>query len=1490
MRYLIPAILFLISHATHAGEDWKARVDDVVSARVVSITAEEGTLKRDAEGVVIRDGKEVARLRIRTPSGVCKVLSGEVRKGDLVVAAPDAGDSSDENPDETADAGQDQGDATGESPGLNELTNRPPAAVQTLLKAEGAYELAAHVADSDENLAAAEEAIERIYPAIEARLTGDLTARVAGLLHKWGKGDLGSLISEDHFAEGRYKLAPVYPAAHETGPAYEKGEYGQVALIDPHPELWAMPGMWGRPPAPADFSGWSMDAGMLTVMNPVGALIRTDFELTDAEMRGQVKAGTGQGVYLILSSDVIVRFYPQVGRHMPGNVGLRFGHNNLRTMTHWGNVDELKADEWVDFSLRLQNDRVQVTVAGSNVINVAVSEDENAVGGFRGHAGFGSFDRSSGGFRNIVVSALDVRGQRAVPRFRASSGYEKDGDAVDMLADGTRFRSLVHNHLESHKSQHRVESGMLSIRGAPYAQFTLDELAGEHYRVSGRMRWKEDGAVWFRAHSRLMLGLQIDEQNTSPYLIKYSTGNFHHVNRREKGPVFKKDEWYDWTFTYHAPLATLVVNDYTLRAAWTEELKSGGPVQFGLSTYNCDVDFEGMRFEALKERRYQLEPKEWQALLDEGQRHLDEARRLLAAEKEPGALVALDILEGKRPAVLATAEELQKVALDYRQKGDWTTYLAILEADVNRQEDGPEKEAARAVWLKAKEKYELAVSMTDIGEIGLDSMLKIAEDDIDGISPIAEGAIGRRVWLAVPGNEQLVQFDAASREELATMSPGFQPAHILDRGNYLLCIDAGASNRVVRIRVPDGTIHSQTALPAGEILGFTSGPDGTSYVSIDENGDGGRFEFGECRIHRIDEDSLKVTRTEAIGMSLAADPFGRYLFAGFVFAASPERVPDPGFLQVVPYGTNLDHLIRYRIKDDGLEYSGERPMPGIGGEDVVVSPDGREVAYLGRRGYIRQLMRTPVERGIPSYPSVEMRELQRVLAPGRSPLAMSWNPVSGEAYVLAADALHRVDGESGMTTGIIPVPASLPEQPIRQMEVTGDGKHLLIATAGERPGVFFAPIPEGGSGEDEIHARYFTAAGERQAEERMRSAGAMYLQIPEDLPELNRDPLEKRDAVPALDDVVVPAVGEPVSPSEAGGAGWRLRVQELESFVSRAADYPWSWLALCHEAESIYTNAPALRLEAGSQLLRMKEYDAARAAAHHVAQQGDARIRSRAYNLLSRIHEKEGNLGRAVTAGRRAIEADPANPLRYDRLGDLLALAYRPKAATHEYLTAWRIFPGLPDARTKLKAAGIEIPAAGETLSRTKLFETCSPSVVLIKHESGVGTGFLISRSGLLLTNHHVVMDAEGDITVTVSRGSDQPIKRVATVLASDALRDIALLQINPEGLGIEPLHINGADEVKTGDTITAIGNPGMGSQVLTQTATEGIVSNASRMLGTLRFIQVTAAVNPGNSGGPLLNPRGEVIGMVTLKAQLENVGFAVPSDELMDFLLESLK
>lgn len=166
----------------------------------------------------------------------------------------------------------------------------------------------------------------------------------------------------------------------------------------------------------------------------------------------------------------------------------------------------------------------------------------------------------------------------------------------------------------------------------------------------------------------------------------------------------------------------------------------------------------------------------------------------------------------------------------------------------------------------------------------------------------------------------------------------------------------------------------------------------------------------------------------------------------------------------------------------------------------------------------------------------------------------------------------------------------------------------------------------------------------------------------------------------------------------------------------------------------------------------------------------------------------------------------------------------------------------------------------------------------------GAGTGVVINKEGLILTNKHVIPEGVDDVVVTLSDGTSY--ENVA-VVGRDPLNDLALLKIkNPKKL--TPAKLGNSDSVRTGEKVIAIGNA-LGE--FQNTVTSGIISGvgrpvlasdgngASEQLSNL--FQTDAAINPGNSGGPLVNFNGEVIGINTAIAEgAEGVGFSIPINE----------
>jgi serine protease Do len=157
------------------------------------------------------------------------------------------------------------------------------------------------------------------------------------------------------------------------------------------------------------------------------------------------------------------------------------------------------------------------------------------------------------------------------------------------------------------------------------------------------------------------------------------------------------------------------------------------------------------------------------------------------------------------------------------------------------------------------------------------------------------------------------------------------------------------------------------------------------------------------------------------------------------------------------------------------------------------------------------------------------------------------------------------------------------------------------------------------------------------------------------------------------------------------------------------------------------------------------------------------------------------------------------------------------------------------------------------------------------RRQQGIGSGFIMSREGYILTNNHVVEDAD-QIRVKLAGGNELP----GRIVGRDPKTDLAIVKIEGSA-DLKPLTLGDSDALKVGHWVVAVGSP-FG---LEQTVTAGIVSAKGRVIGSGpydNFIQTDASINPGNSGGPLINMQGEVVGINTaIIASGQGIGFAIP-------------
>ncbi|MFA4884385.1 MAG: trypsin-like peptidase domain-containing protein [Desulfotomaculaceae bacterium] len=172
------------------------------------------------------------------------------------------------------------------------------------------------------------------------------------------------------------------------------------------------------------------------------------------------------------------------------------------------------------------------------------------------------------------------------------------------------------------------------------------------------------------------------------------------------------------------------------------------------------------------------------------------------------------------------------------------------------------------------------------------------------------------------------------------------------------------------------------------------------------------------------------------------------------------------------------------------------------------------------------------------------------------------------------------------------------------------------------------------------------------------------------------------------------------------------------------------------------------------------------------------------------------------------------------------------------------------------------------------------------RQEEGLGSGFIISKDGYILTNEHVI-DGASSISVTVT-GFDRDLE--AKVAGADYDLDLALLKIEP-GRDLPSLNLGDSDQIRVGNWVIAIGNP----YGLDHTVTTGVISAKGRPISVNdrqyeNLLQTDASINPGNSGGPLLDLKGEVIGINTaISSQAQGIGFAIPTSTVRQ-VLEDLK
>ena len=219
------------------------------------------------------------------------------------------------------------------------------------------------------------------------------------------------------------------------------------------------------------------------------------------------------------------------------------------------------------------------------------------------------------------------------------------------------------------------------------------------------------------------------------------------------------------------------------------------------------------------------------------------------------------------------------------------------------------------------------------------------------------------------------------------------------------------------------------------------------------------------------------------------------------------------------------------------------------------------------------------------------------------------------------------------------------------------------------------------------------------------------------------------------------------------------------------------------------------------------------------------------------------------------------------------------------------------EAHKNENTESVIMPTQG--LTPTQIYERNIESVVAIHclvrttsngqvyDTQAFGSGFVLSSDGYIVTNYHVI-ELATSLSVVLANGKVLP----AQLIGGDATNDIAILKV--DAINLKPVKIGSSSQLRVGDQVVAIGNA-LGE--LSFSLTAGYVSGTDRNITTdgliMNMIQTDASINSGNSGGPLFNAKGEVVGITTSKysgttssgASIEGIGFAIPMDDVIDML-----
>ncbi|WP_439625022.1 trypsin-like peptidase domain-containing protein [Gemmata sp.] len=746
------------------------------------------------------------------------------------------------------------------------------------------------------------------------------------------------------------------------------------------------------------------------------------------------------------------------------------------------------------------------------------------------------------------------------------------------------------------------------------------------------------------------------------------------------------------------------------------------------------------------------------------------------------------------------------------------------------------------------------------------------------------------------------------------------PADLLadPRGRYVIGTAPGlkhfhliGTGEAVAARQVETDPYLGACLVGGSLYLSRQGPDRVDQVDVETGKTLKSFELGKPApatfavahgrvffpsggiVHQYDTRTGEVRETNTPGTVVRGHPGQQFVFS----YTKAERGGGRGFVvvdgRVFLVDRGLDWvqttLFKSVVTPGGLLLAEARDNAASNGTRLTLSPDGRWVGVVGGGGFRPSDKAAGGGYGVALFDARNTEKLQGVFPSGAYPVGCAVNPVTGTVVAIREGAF------TAYPLGNAAAGKEYPGKWGGAATWSGDGRTLVVAKSPEGVSVFRVALTKD---EEAVAAKWPDALEPaplvgldkpRPAAEPLASLEAFAVPA-EVTPELVRKRLDRsiehgRVVRPAHWAAHPSYAKERAAVGEAAGAIQALRTGTAEKLGVA--------LYKLKQADKATPNFPPLLFfKAEVQSLRDLKEEAEQgfqSAARLDAGQTDVTLL--ALEGLARFYAAGGSDLKAAYCWAAALEVDRVDPKTVRKL--LEALKKAKLDAEAERVSKLETAGG-PDAATPAAVRGLPPlpapPADPAKLAGEDLYALAAPSVVVVKSGDGSGSGVCVGRADVVVTNAHVV-DRADEVEVQVFAVRDKKLVRAGVAKGKVIYRaegvDLAVIQLPATAPKLTPLPVATASP-KAGARVYALGSPGLGSDVLEQSISDGLVSAAARKLDGRTYLQHTSAVNPGNSGGPLVDEYGRVVGIVTLKAKLDNVSFAVPVETLRGLFPEA--